>query len=121
MPMRPSSPIFLTVSCGKRQSRSISAAIGRISLRANSRAVAWISSCSSVSLRCTIFLFGEGGCAPLATPPAFWRRGLTPPSRLPRLFLQEAFELLRQLRHHLEEVAHDAVVRDLEDRRLRVL
>ena len=48
MPMSPSSPIRLTVSCGKRASRSISMAIGRISLSANSRAIAWIAACSSV-------------------------------------------------------------------------
>src|SRR2546421_3836804 len=91
MPINPSSPIFLTVSCGKRQSRSISAAIGRISPWANSRAVAWISSCSSVSFSCMI------------------------------LFFEKSLELFGQLRHHLEEVADDAVVGDLEDRRLGVL
>jgi len=40
MPMRPSSPMPLTVSCGKRASRSISAAIGLIWESANSRTVA---------------------------------------------------------------------------------
>src|SRR2546425_182819 len=48
MPMRPSSPVPLTVSCGKRASRSMSAAIGLIWESANSRTVAWIICCSSV-------------------------------------------------------------------------
>src|SRR5207302_885356 len=39
MPISPSSPIRLTVSCGKRESRSISAAMGLIWVSANSRAV----------------------------------------------------------------------------------
>jgi len=39
----------------------------------------------------------------------------------PRLFLQQFLELLFQQGRHLEEVAHDAVVGDLEDGRLGVL
>src|SRR5256886_2398987 len=38
-----------------------------------------------------------------------------------RSFFEELLELFRQLRHDLEEVADDAVVGDLEDRRLGVL
>src|SRR2546426_1393154 len=91
MPMRPSSPMRFTVSWGKRASRSISAAMGLIAVSANSRAIAWIICCSSV-----------------------W-------SSFMRSFLEELLELLRQLRHDLEEVADDAVVGDLEDRRLGVL
>src|ERR671936_1256625 len=74
----------------KRASRSISAAIGLTSASANSRAMAWIIRCSSVS---SSFMS----------------------------LLQELLELLRQRRHHLEEVADDAVVGDLEDRRFRIL
>src|SRR5215813_6268551 len=93
MPMSPSSPIRLTVSWGKRQSRSISAAIGLIWVSANSRAVARISSCSDV------------------------RSNVTSPC----LFLQELLELFRELGDDLEEVGHDPEVGDLEDRRLRIL
>src|SRR6059036_1596924 len=94
MPIRPSSPIRLTVSCGKRESRSISAAMGRIWVSANSRAVAWMSCCSDVRSNVT-------SCFPS--------------------FLQELLELFRQLRHHFEEVGDDPEIGDLEDRRLRVL
>jgi len=48
MPMRPSSPMRFTVSWGKRASRSISAAMGRIAVSANSRAIAWTICCSSL-------------------------------------------------------------------------
>src|SRR5216117_1237843 len=91
MPMSPSSPMRFTVSWGKRASRSISAAMGLIAVSANSRASAWIICCSADSS-----------------------------SFIPS-FLEELLELLRQLRHDLEQVADDAVVGDLEDRRLRVL
>src|SRR3979490_1820632 len=40
---------------------------------------------------------------------------------LSRLFLQELFELFGEERSDLEEVADDAVVGDLEDRRLGIL
>src|SRR4030095_13249022 len=78
MPMSPSSPIRLTVSCGKRESRSISAAVGLILGSANSRAAARDSCCSDV------------------------RSNVTSPF----LFLQELLELFRQLRHDLEEIGH---------------
>src|SRR4029453_18135839 len=93
MPISPSSPIRLTVSCGKRESRSISAAMGLIWVSANSRAVAWISCCSDVRSNVT---------------PVF-------------LFLQELLELFRQLGPDLEQIGHDPEIGDLEDRRLRVL
>src|SRR5512145_3019685 len=93
MPMRPSSPIRLTVSCGKRASRSISAAIGLIWESANSRTVARIICCSSVKS-------GRIG---------------------PRLLLQELLELFRELGHDLEQVGDDPEVGDLENRRFRVL
>ena len=51
MPRKPSSAIRLTSSAGWRCSRSISAAFGRTSLVANSRAVRWTASCSSVGAR----------------------------------------------------------------------
>src|SRR2546422_4204880 len=89
--MSPSSPMRFTVSWGKRPSRSISAATGRIAVSANSRAIAWIICCSSVA------------------------------SSFMRSFLEELLELLRQLRHDLEQVGDDPVVGDLEDRRLGVL
>src|SRR4030095_16184485 len=92
MPMSPSSPMRLTVSCGKRQSRSISAAMGRIWEAANSRPVASIICCSSVNS--SRMSFG--------------------------LFLQELLELFRELGHDLEEVGDDPEVGDLEDRRLRI-
>src|SRR6266511_5711861 len=44
-----------------------------------------------------------------------------PRTRAPRSFLQELLELGGQERHHLEEVSHDPVVGDLEDRRLGIL
>src|SRR5438132_4582626 len=91
MPMRPSSPMRFTVSWGKRASRSISAAMGLIAVSANSRASAWIICCSADR------------------------------SSFMRSFLEELLELLRQLRHDLEQVADDAVVGDLEDRRLGIL
>src|SRR2546427_11720582 len=91
MHRRPSSPMRFTVSWGMRASRSISAAMGLIAVSANSRAIAWIICCSGVR------------------------------SSFMRSFLEELLELLRQLRHDLEEVADDAVVGDLEDRRLGVL
>src|SRR6185369_14337027 len=93
MPISPSSPIRLTVSCGKRESRSISAAMGLIWVSANSRAVARISSCSDVRSNVTSS----------------------------RLFLQELLELFRQLGHDLEQIGHDPEIGDLEDRRLRIL
>src|SRR5258705_3788435 len=93
MPMSPSSPMPLTVSCGKRQSRSISAAIGLIWASANSRTVAWIICCSPVNSS---------------------RMSLG-------LFLQELLELFRELGYDLAEVGDEAEVGDLEDRRLRVL
>src|SRR5438093_5075768 len=93
MPMRPSSPMPLTVSCGKRASRSMSAAIGLIWESANSRTVAWIICCSLVKSS---------------------RMGFY-------LLVQELLELFRELRHDLEEIGDDSEVGDLEDRRLRVL
>src|SRR2546426_5065489 len=93
MPMRPSSPMPLTVSCGKRASRSMSAAIGLIWESANSRTVAWIICCSLVKSS---------------------RMGFY-------LLFQELLELFRELRHDLEEVGDDPEVGDLEDRCLRVL
>src|SRR5881392_2704889 len=90
-PMRPSSPMRFTVSWGKRPSRSISAAMGLIAVSANSRAIAWIICCSSVG------------------------------SSFMRSFLEELLELLRQLRHDLEQVGDDPVVGDPEDRRLGIL
>src|SRR5436309_8075083 len=87
MPMRPSSPIPLTVSCGKRASRSMSAAIGLMWASANSRTVARIICCSSVK---SSRIFWEKG-APLDSP----------------LLVQELLELFRQLRHDLEEVGDD--------------
>src|SRR5216117_2008136 len=89
--MRPSSPMRFTVSWGKRPSRSISAAMGLIAVSANSRAIAWIICCSSVG------------------------------SSFMRSFLEELLELLRQLRHDLEQVGDDPVVGDPEDRRLGIL
>src|SRR6266496_1286898 len=94
MPMRPSSPMRRTVSRGKRASRSISSAMARDFAEKEVRAKAWIIFCSSVSSICMAF---------------------------PRLFLQQFLELLFQQGRHLEEVAHDAVVGNLEDRRLRIL
>src|SRR2546429_6707380 len=91
MPMRPSSPMRFTVSWGKRATRSISTAMGLIAVSANSRASAWIICCSADR------------------------------SSFMRSFLEELLELLRQLRHDLEQVADDAVVGDLEDRRLGIL
>src|SRR5688572_15958091 len=90
IPMSPSSPMRLMVSWGKRASRSISAAIGRMSDCANSRAIACTICCSSVRSRS-------------------------------RLLLQELLKFRRERGHHLEEIAHDAVVGDLENGRLRVL
>src|SRR5262249_53414028 len=100
MPMRPSSPMRRTVSLGKRASRSMAAAIGPTSLSANSRATAWIIRCSSLSS--TSISQGALDGALL-------------------LFLQELLELRREQRGDLEQVSHDPVVGDLEDRRLRVL
>src|SRR3954467_6207338 len=51
MPRKPSSPMRLTSSVGWRCSRSISAARGSTSVVANSRAVRWTASCSSVGAR----------------------------------------------------------------------
>src|SRR5215510_904417 len=93
IPMSPSSPMRLTVSCGKRQSRSISAAMGRIWESANSRTVAWIICCSSVNSS---------------------RMSLG-------LFVQKLLELFGQLGHDLEEIGDDPEVGDLENRRLRIL
>src|SRR5262249_6642780 len=94
MPSRPSSPMRLTVSCGKRASRSISEAMGATCSCANSRAMSRIIACSSVS---SILM------------------------TLVSLFFQQLLELVGERGHHLEEIRHDAVVGDLEDRRLRVL
>src|SRR3990172_241312 len=96
MPISPSSPMRRTVSRGNRASRSMTSAMGRTSFSAKSRATVWIIFCSSVSSTCILF-----------------------PDQ--KLFLQELFEFLLQQGRPLEEVAHDAVVGDLEDRRLRVL
>src|SRR5262245_14922872 len=138
MPMRPSSPMRRTVSRGKRASRSISAAIGRTSFSAKSRATCWIMRCSSVSSM-FIYLLSAGPRHGPRTPPFSalarpvrarlavtprrfsWHAGRLPPPGPGRLFLQELLELLLEQRGHLEEVAHDAVVRDLEDRRLGIL
>jgi len=49
IPSRPSSPMRLTVSCGKRASRSISEAMGATCSCANSAAIARTIACSSVS------------------------------------------------------------------------
>src|ERR1700682_5359556 len=95
MPMRPSSPTRRTVSRGKRASRSMAEAMGRTSFSAKSRATAWIIFCSSVSSTSTMRLDCE-------------------------LFFEQLLEFLLQQGRDLEEVAHDAVVGDLEDRRLRV-
>src|SRR5262249_13623061 len=97
MPSRPSSPMRLTVSCGKRASRSISEAMGATCSCANSRAMSRIIACSSVSSILMIV------------------------PTLALLFFQQLLELVGERGHHLEEVRHDAVVGDLEDRRLRVL
>src|SRR3990172_97332 len=48
-PRKPSSASRATSSAGKRCSSSFFAACGRISLRASSRAVFWMRSCSSLS------------------------------------------------------------------------
>src|ERR1051325_2790954 len=56
IPIRPSSPIRLIVSCGKRASRSISAAMGRTSRSAKSRATSRIIRCSSVRSRFMSFV-----------------------------------------------------------------
>src|SRR5262249_6870189 len=94
IPSRPSSPMRLTVSCGKRASRSISEAMGATCSCANSRAMSRIIVCSSVS---SILMI------------------------LPGLLFQQLLELVGERGHHLEQVRHDAVVGDLEDRRLRIL
>src|SRR5215470_4606169 len=94
MPMSPSSPMRRTVSRGKRASRSMAPAIGRSSFSANSRATSWIILCSSLSSRSIASL---------------------------RLFHQQLLELLLERGGDLEQIAHDAEVGDLEDRRLRVL
>src|SRR3954451_19756210 len=51
--MRPSSPIFATISYGNRFSRSSSSATGRTSFRAKSRTVSRRSLCSSLSSKST--------------------------------------------------------------------
>src|SRR5580765_2944966 len=91
-PMRPSSPMRRTVSRGNRASRSMSEAMGRTALSANSRATAWIIFCSSPS---SVFTAGS--------------------------FLEELLEFRGEQRRDLEQIAHDAVVGDLEDRRLGIL
>src|SRR5712691_10642162 len=124
--MSPSSPIRRTVSCGKRASRSMAAAMGRTSLSANSRATAWIirySSLSSIFMDCSIPQ-GTGTrasprpCPAASTLPDCSHRMLPPISPL---LLQEFLELGGQERRHLEEIPHDAVVGDLEDGGLGVL
>src|SRR5438128_7984223 len=112
MPMRPSSPMPLTVSCGKRASRSMSAAIGLMWASANSRTVAWIICCSEVKSSRIFWEKGAAGVRDAYT--------LRPPLDSP-LLVQELLELFRELRHDLEEVGDDPEVGDLEDRRLRVL
>src|ERR671922_648200 len=94
MPSRPSSPMRFTVSCGNRASRSISEAMGATCSCANSRAIAWIICCSSVSWNCISVLL--------------------------RL-LQQSLELVRERGDDLEEVGHDPVIGDLEDRRVGIL
>src|SRR5262245_59901984 len=54
MPRKPSSAILATSSAGWRCSRSISAALGRTSCCAKSRAVRWAAACSSVGVNCTL-------------------------------------------------------------------
>src|SRR4051812_12872917 len=51
MPIKPSSPSLAMISAGKRCSRSMAAACGRISRAASSRVVCWIIFCSGVSSR----------------------------------------------------------------------
>src|SRR5690348_9497579 len=51
MPIKPSSPSLATICAGKRCSRSMAAAWGRISRAARSRVVCWIIFCSGVSSR----------------------------------------------------------------------
>src|SRR6266508_6089490 len=165
----------------------MTAAMGRTSCSANSRATAWIILCSSLSsmfillflrrgrapgLRharpppppraCLIHpaasapISASGTRAPPRPPPAASSRVPHPPrgvspdlrdghpgsatpaprrvftrassprpgqprSRAPLSLLQELLELGGQERHHLEEVSHDPVVGDLEDRRLGIL
>src|SRR3954468_19436717 len=53
MPISPSSPSCLTVSIGKRCSRSSSSALGLTSRLAKSRTSCWISRCSSVRSKTT--------------------------------------------------------------------
>src|SRR5215475_12522883 len=104
-PIKPSSPMRRTVSRGKRASRSIASAMGRTSFSAKSRATCWIIRCSSVSSIC------------MALCPDSMDRSVLSPA----LFLQKLLELLLQERRHLEQIAHDAVVGDLEDGRLGIL
>src|SRR5215468_3094089 len=103
-PIRPSSPMRRTVSAGKRASRSMASAMGRTLFSANSRAIACTILCSSVSSMST----------PVPSPP--------PPATVGRrLLFQELLELRGEQRDDLEQVAHDPIVRDLEDGRLGVL
>src|SRR5262244_2625746 len=103
-PIKPSSPMRRTVSRGKRASRSIASAMGRTSFSAKSRATCY---------------------HPLLVRELDLHR---PVSRLdgpfrsdPGLLLQKLLELLLQEGRHLEQIAHDAVVGDLEDGRLGIL
>src|SRR5712691_8063675 len=123
MPIRPSSPMRRTVSRGKRASRSMASAIGRTSLSAKSLATAWIIFCSSVSSMCIPFLDLELN-RPQSTrhsPRRLPRLRLVVASQLEKLFLKKLFEFLLQEGRDFEEVAYDAVVGDLEDRRFRIL
>src|SRR2546422_5146603 len=125
IPSRPSSPMRLTVSCGKRASRSISEAMGATCSWANSAAIARIICCSYVS---SIRMIPSGsprtaGARSQSRLALRLRLALRPRDvlRLALRFIQQSLEFLGQRRDHLEEVGHDAVIGDLEDRRLRVL
>src|SRR2546425_5246526 len=125
IPSRPSSPMRLTVSCGKRASRSISEAMGATCSWANSAAIARIICCSDVS---SIRMIPSGSprtaeARSQARLALRLRLALRPRDvlRLALRFIQQSLEFLGQRRDHLEEVGHDAVIGDLEDRRLRVL
>src|SRR5713226_7615071 len=122
MPMSPSSPMRRTVSRGKRASRSMAPAMGRSSFSAKSRATSWIILCSSVSST-----FMRRSHASSFSPRLARRLACGSSTRLSskdhlwKLFLQELLELLLERRGNLEEIAHDAEIRNLEDRRLGVL
>src|SRR2546427_578873 len=116
------------------------AAMGRTSFSAKSRATAWIIFCSSLRSMFILFVLPEGAgtrasprpppaaSSPDPFPPGYVSRGHrhAPRGRVPRARpspspLQELLELGAQERHHLEEVPHDPVVGDLENRGLGVL